>query len=1187
LVNELQLKRLEAYGFKSFADRIDIEFNNGITAIVGPNGSGKSNITDAIRWVLGEQNVRNLRGTKAEDIIFTGSNARRALGVAEVSLTFDNSDGKLGVDFKEVVVTRRLFRSGESEFYINKAKCRLKDVYNIFADTGLGHDGMSVISQNKIDEILNSKPEERRLFFEETAGITKYRNRKRESVRKLDDTQKNLVRVNDIIQEIENQLEPLAENAERTKQYNILQESYKKCKLTQLLHKYDKCNRDADDGQKKIQEIKDEEVAAATAVQLTEAKKEQLNKELLDVEESLKLLADKNNELREKNEENNATIAILNERINQGNMAKNRFQENQKKCMVDRAVAAEQLEKLQIEQISYEEKLTAADDQRDKAQLKAEALAKKVAAQSAICTERLQISQQEENELAMCKNELLIMERDIDENERTASVQQKSYDALQADMHAMIEEKKAIEEQLQKNQKEVQAILTEKLDLKSAVQKASAGCGCLEQEKQELQQKVSSAESKIHFLANMQKEYEGFGRGAKAVLKNKEAYDGGICGAVAELLQVPKEYVTAIEVALGGNLQNIVTEDAEVAKKAINFLKREHLGRVTFLPLSTIMVHRPSPNGEQASAGFIGYASDLVSFDTKYKKVAEFLLARTLVVDTIDHALQLAERQGYRNRIVTLEGELMNPGGSLSGGSAMRKEASFLNRNGEMEILQKQIEIGQKKLNELLIAWNRSREEKERLTKIMEEKADALQSLAVQSAQQKTQFDGVVAALYQQTKQIESNQRQQWERKTSFAKIQEKRMLLHKKIREMEADGKKNKNAYDESLEMLDDLRQDASDLAKFIVDLQIKCTISEQEVLRNRDQCENVIRELQRCTEELERSRQECLELEKSLQNAQIKLIECKEKDQKLQEIRAVGTKDQDTFYQIKMAKLVEIQKNDKLSKQATHSLTEIQNKLHQLELLQTQLFFELKSCVEALQEEYMLSVETAQAFRLDLTEIALKERSRTLENEIAALGPVNPNAIEEYDVLSKRYEFMKKQSDDLIAAKEDLLGIIREMDMTMGRQFSEAFAKIGEYFSDIFVKLFGGGKARVYLTDEKEILTAGVEIEVQLPDKRRQNLAILSGGERALTVIALLFSFLRYKPSPFSVLDEIDAPLDEANISRFGKFLREYAGNTQFIIVTHRKGTMESADCMYGVTIEDAGVSKIVSVRLEDEIN
>jgi chromosome segregation protein len=1186
-VNELQLKRLEAYGFKSFADKIDIEFDNGITAIVGPNGSGKSNITDAIRWVLGEQNVRNLRGTKAEDIIFTGSNARRALGVAEVSLTFDNSDGKLSVDFKEVVVTRRLFRSGESEFYINKAKCRLKDIYNIFADTGLGHDGMSVISQNKIDEILNSKPEERRLFFEETAGITKYRNRKRESVRKLDDTQKNLVRVNDIIQEIENQLEPLAENAERTKQYNVLQEGYKKCKLTQLLHKYDKCDRDAEDGQKKIQEIKDEEIAAATAVKLTEAKKEQLNKELLDMEESLKLLAEQNNELREKNEENNATIAILNERINQGNTAKKRLQENQQKSMADKTVAEEQLEKLQIKQALYEEKLTTANIQRDTAQLKAETLARKAAIQSAVCTEKLQLVQQEENELSARKNELLIMEHDIDENERIASVQQKAYDTLRADMQVKTEEKKVMEKQLQENQKNTQVILAEQLDLKKDVQKEASSCARLEQEKQEMQQKISSAESKMHFLVNMQKEYEGFGRGAKAILKDKKAYNGGICGAVAELLQVPKQYLTAIEVALGGNLQNIVTKDAEIAKKAINFLKREHLGRVTFLPLSTIMVHRLSPNGEQAAPGFIGYASDLVGFEMKYKKVAEFLLARTLVVDTIDHALQLAEKQGYRSRIVTLEGELMNPGGSLSGGSAMRKEASFLNRNGEIEVLQKQIEVGEKKLNELFMLWNHLRQKGERLTKIMQEKTDALQLLAVQSAQQKTQLDGVISTLYQQAKQMESTQRQHKEREISFAKIQENHMLLRKKIREVEATGKKNKDGYKEAIEILDDLRQDANDLAKFIVDLQIKCTVSEQEVLRNKDQCENVVRELQRCKDNWEKSQSECLELKESLQNAQIKLTECKEKDQKLQETRAVGTKEQDKSYQAKMAKLVEVQKNDKESKQAAHFLMEIRNKLHQIELLQTQLVFELKSCVETLQEEYMLSVEKARAFQLDFTESALKERIRVLENKITALGPVNPNAIEEYDVLSKRYEFMKKQSDDLITAKEDLLGIIREMDTTMGKQFKDAFAKIGEYFSDNFVHLFGGGTARVYLTDEKEVLTAGVEIEVQLPDKKRQNLAILSGGERALTVIALLFSFLRYKPAPFSVLDEIDAPLDEANISRFGKFLREYAENTQFIIVTHRKGTMESADCMYGVTIENAGVSKIVSVRLEDEIN
>ena len=1182
-MNVLQLKRLETYGFKSFADKIEIDFDKGITAIVGPNGSGKSNITDAIRWVLGEQNVRNLRGTKAEDIIFTGSAARRALGVAEVSLVFDN-DGTLPVDFKEVVITRRLFRSGESEFYINKGRCRLKDIYNLFADTGLGHDGMSIIGQNKIDEILNSKPEERRLFFEETAGITKYRNRKRESVRKLEDTEKNLVRVTDILQEIDNQLEPLAASAAKTREYNELQEDYKNCRLTEIHHKYTKLSETAAKQAGELQDSQDQVTAAETSVRLTELRKEELGKEILDLDYSLQELAEKNNALRDKIEGASSEIQVLEERGRQSKAAKERILAQRAALEKEADTARQELGQLAADKEQRAVELSGAEENLAKQKEASAALAQKLREQRELCSGLDSQREALTKKLMEKQNELLLIERDIENS--TADRESRETEAQTAAtglaaLEAELQEQTTALEQAAQEQAGQEA---DREAGRTQLQQAETKAARIQEERVKNRQELHAADSKLQFLRNMQQSYEGFGRAAKAVLKSQATWAGGVCGAVAELLQVPQQYITAIETALGSSQQNVVTEDTNTAKAAIAFLKKERLGRVTFLPLQSIVVRTVSNGPERQDTGVIGYANEIVGTDAKYKKIADFLLSRTLVVDTLDHALALAKKHGYRLRIVTLEGELLNPGGSLSGGSQQHREASFLNRGGEISALEQktaELSAAEKRLEqEQMTAATARQAAADQLTKVEQ----MLQALAVRSAELRVARERLQAEKSEKAVQLDQLQKLAAEFQQSFAKAQEQRVAAARQVRELETEQAALQAKVDEAREVFADLDQDADDLGKYINDCEVNRTVLEQELLRSQERALLKQRELEKAQEGAARTVEEEKALENGREESQQRLQSLRAENEEWQGLYDAGQKEHKDVYAKRMAKLVESQNNDQAARDAARKLSSLQNRLHQLELAASQVKFSLEQCAEQLLADYGLTPERAAECALELSPAAVRQHMQTLEKKMADLGPVNPNAVQEYEELSKRSEFMQKQSRDLIAAKDNLLDILREMDITMTKQFKEAFQKINTYFGEIFVKLFGGGEARILLTDEANVLEAGVEIEVQLPEKKRQNLSALSGGERALTVIALLFSFLRYRPSPFSVLDEIDAPLDEANISRFGSFLRDYAAQTQFIIVTHRKGTMEAADAMYGVTIEDAGVSKILSVRLNE---
>lgn len=997
----MQLKKLEAYGFKSFADRTEVDFDKGITAIVGPNGSGKSNISDAIKWVLGEQNVRNIRGVKAEDIIFAGSAVRKKMGAAEVSLYFDN-DGTLPIDFKEVVVTRRLFRTGESEFFINKARCRLKDITNLFADTGIGHDSMGIISQNRMDEILNARPEEKRLFFEEAAGISKYRIRKKDAMRKLDETEENLQRVHDILSEIDNQLEPLRLNAEKAKQYQELQKELSSLRLTELYQKYCALEKQQRSFARHIQEKTDQEIAAKTAMQLTEGRQQQLESDILALEKRLESAAAERNAAHERIEKADSQIKVLEERRRQCKANRQR----QQQLIKDFAANAQEAE------------ASIAVLAKTEAQAKAKAEAAEL-------------------ELA------------------SARQQAKS---LRGQINAVKKQRQAIQLQLQ-----------------------------------QLEHNMQSAASRLQVLEKLQSSYEGFGKSVKAILSGSYPWRQGICGAAAELIEVPSKLVTAIEIALGGNLQNIVTEDTRVAQQAIELLKRERLGRATFLPLSSIVVRQKREELPASAKGVLGWADELVQTEEKYRKVAAFLLGRTLVVDNLSNALALNKSMEQRLRIVTLEGELLTPGGALSGGSQQHKESSFLNRREDIAKLSANVRL------------------------LAEEKA-----------------------------RLQSNE----------------------------------KRAADEFYK----LDADAESLSEAANQLETKRAVLSQQVLHTKEQMLLRQRELARVQESAKQQTANLEALEKELSESILTLGELLEISQREQQGFVKLDAQYKAIHKERMDCLTKQKNLAHEAKEAAGKWQEIQNSVHKLELEASKLEYDLEQAQQEMLEKHGVVPERAAEIVPELDAGLLKKNLRKLDGEIAALGIINPNAPQEYAELQKRHDFLSGNVDDLEKARVDLLALIGEMENSMTKQFKAAFAQINIFFGEIFVKLFGGGEAKVQLADTGNVLESGVHIMVMVPGKKQQNLSVLSGGERALTVVALLFSFLKYRPAPFSVLDEIDAPLDEANIGRFGKFVKEYAENTQFIIVTHRKGTMEAADTMYGVTVEDAGVSKVLSVKLQD---
>lgn len=1183
----MRLKSFATYGFKSFAEKTELTFDNGITAIVGPNGSGKSNISDAVRWVLGEQSVKYLRGGKMEDVIFSGTSKRRPLGVAEVTLNFDNHDGALAVDFAEVSLTRRLFRSGESEYAINKKSCRLKDIIDLMADTGLGKGSMSIIGQNKIDEILNSRPEERRALFEEAAGIAKYRLRKKDAVRKLDETALNLTRINDIRTEVENQVEPLRIAAEKTERYNQLAEQLRKCKITGYIHKLD----DVAAACKLLAEKKaaaEEKLAACLAVLSShEAEHAQIQAEIDSIGEQFARLLDEIKSKETALEKIKGHQAVLDERI-----------ENSKRTMARLQTAntrlAGQAEELESKMSALAAEFDATDKKRAAAELSVNRLNSEKSQKEAEAEAFKMQSDKLQSEIFADMQELLTLRNNLRNLEKEQENRVKRRDVLKSSIeeaelllnslaaqYAELSDKEArsIHEQ-SFIQKEIDEENSKNLQLKKELQETKAQQG-------HIQNKISTVENRLQFLQKMQSNYEGFGYGIKAVLKSREAWSSKIVGVAAELIKVEPKLVTAIETALGEAAQNIVTADAETAKAAIAYLKKNAAGRATFLPLDNLKDRTPSHEEQRLASlpGVCGFAYDLVESAPEAAKAIRFLLGRVLIAENIDAALKAARASGFRVRTVTLDGDVVNAGGSMTGGSRKQKEG-YLSRVKEIELLEAQLKVLrgemlrlQEQTEELERKDNASANKLKLSNAKLQEMNRTLNSLSLElqkKEQEKSSWNDKLNVLLDEKAYIADEYMKNRDQVKALRQAVADSEAKDSSAKQMLEDMQKQMAAYKSMLAAVENQLQDA----KIVLETSANKADMIAERIKGLDNDTLAVRN------EIKQNEQELQHLEAGIEQSTAEKMELgRDAENILQQLQATEL-NKEQFKENRLVLLNRLQQSEAVIAEAKADTAVEDKQLKQLDIDLTRQSSDREHILQILSEDYSLDEESARKGELlQADQKALKKLEAELTADIALLGPINSAAVEEFEAVHARAIFLNKQYTDLCTAKEHLESVISEINSGMVKKFKEAFAQINQYFGSCYKKLFGGGTALLKLSDPEDILNSGIDIDVQPPGKHLQSLFLLSGGERALTVIALLFALLSYQPAPFCILDEIDAALDDANIVRFSRFLKEYASDTQFIIITHRKGTMECADVMYGVTMEESGVSKLLSVKLEEK--
>ncbi len=1182
------LKRLEVFGFKSFAERLDISFSNGITAIVGPNGSGKSNVSDAVRWVLGEQSAKQLRGANMADVIFKGTESRKPLSYCEVSLVFDNEDKGLDIEYSEVVITRRLYRSGESEYYINRNGCRLKDIVALFQDTGIGKEGYSIVGQGKIENILSGKQEERRSVFEEAAGIVKYKTRKNEAERKLEHTCDNLVRINDIIDTLEERIEPLASQAEVAKEYLQLREQLRRVEVNYYLVQNELAAQRREAYNIQLEGIDQERNEKTEYVGKLAAENEALDAQLAQKEMELSLIRAKLLELTASSENTLGQISVFDERIQNINdqiervKAELESNEQRKKSMEDAingdtgvegekrlAIEAKKQEiELLDKNLIDQDELLAKENQELEA-LKAEMIAnmnKLSDVKSNISRyEAMQTSIEQRKEKILLTVEQLRLQRTSIED---ALNEQKS------DTEVFDNEKAALQGEKDKVKTAWQELYLKKENADEVLSKATA--------------EVNGAQSRLRVLEDLKRDFEGFNYSVKRLLSKGEQdaqIKKHICGVIAQLISVPEKYEVAIEAALGGAMQNIVTPTEEDAKALIDFLRATDSGRATFLPISAVSAREI--NGQEKAAikvgGCFGAANELISYESKYDNVIKSLLGRTVIVDNLDTGIGIARKTSHALKIVTLDGDVMNAGGSMSGGSTRQKSTSILGREREIDALKAIID---KKLREIAEIKNDI------------ENFDA----------KNTEFEAQVAVLDQKMHELD----------IKFAHDFEK-------LNSLKTDMQSSIDAENELLlenEQLDDTLAEIKGELANIAHMQgsvensnsdAQATISARMAEYNKKQLER-----EKLNQRLVDARIECAGLEKeldaivnnaqrmgeliaNLEEAKVKLVaEGLDLEKQLAETKkekeASILKTEDTkgelSEQTELQRVSETQRegitalikeNDEKRRRFEQEIYDAGERRHKVELAVSKVDNDLEYLENRIWEEYELTQATAEEFRdPEFKQTGAQTEINKLKKAISALGNVNVNAIDEYVETKERFDALSSQRDDLQKAESDLREIIGELTKKMDKQFREQFELINKHFTKTFSELFGGGRAELKLQDGENSLDADIEIVAQPPGKNLQLLSLLSGGERALTAIAILFAMLKLKPTPFCILDEIEAALDEANVGNFASYLRKFSKKTQFVVITHRKPTMEEADSLYGVAMEEKGISKIVSVKL-----
>ncbi len=1182
----MYLKNIEVQGFKSFANKINFQFHNGITGIVGPNGSGKSNVADAVRWVLGEQRVKQLRGASMQDVIFSGTENRKPLSSAVVAITLDNSDHQLAIDFDEVTVTRRLYRSGESEYLINGTPCRLKDVNELFYDTGIGKEGYSIIGQGQIDKILSGKPEERRELFDEAAGIVKFKRRKAAAQAKLETEKQNLVRVKDILSELEKQVGPLERQAEVARVYLRKKEELKTLDVNVFLlengrlrdqlksaeEKYGLASGDLADTTAKYEQIKEEYGQIQEEIESLDAAIEEARNNVTDTGLMRGKLEGEMNVLKEQINSARGSETHLTNRKNAiqeeiGAKEKDREKLLKEKAETDHDVeeltetARIQREKLEAVQAKIEELNQSIEEGKNTiiGELNQRATIKSRMGRFDTMMEQVNIRRAELN------SRLLRAKSDEEAREESLKNLEMEFEDISAQLAGMNERQAAAELELG----DIREILTKK-DAKL----------------RETQSAYHMERSKLETLTNLTERYEGYGGSVKKVMEQKEK-EKGIVGVVADIIKVEKQYETAIETALGGNIQNIVTDDEETAKRMIRYLKDNKLGRATFLPLTSITNPQEFKTPEVLKEkGVVGMADALVRTGEKYGNVAKAMLGRIVVIDNVDNAVRIARKYDYGIRMVTLEGELLVPGGAISGG-AFKNNSNLLGRRREIDELEKRVkqllasvDTANREIDETKARRNKLRMELEALKADIQRKSIEQNTARLNIAQARERMEEEAegaASLRIEEKEIEGQLNQ----------IKKDKDAIRKELEDSEALEKSTQEQILLKQQEMEELRKTESEAAGLVAEWDLKTEKMRQdqgfkqanadridgEIQRFREELAEILEALEENGREVERKKQNIAQIEQTIAasyDAQ------NESEVKLKETAA------------RREELAEKQKNFfQRREELAERMSGLDKEVYRLNAQKEKLEESLESQINYMWDEYEITLSDAAAIRNeDMTDLsAMKRDIVSLKDQIKKLGDVNVNAIEDYRNLMERYTFMTTQHDDLVEAEKTLEGIILELDTAMRKQFTEKFAEIDREFDKVFRELFGGGKGTLELMEDEDILEAGVRIIAQPPGKKLQNMMQLSGGEKALTAIALLFAIQNLKPSPFCLLDEIEAALDDSNVGRFAKYLHKLTKNTQFIVITHRRGTMEQVDRLYGITMQEKGVSTLVSVNLIDK--
>ena len=1182
----MYLKSVEIHGFKSFANKIVFNFHNGITGIVGPNGSGKSNVADAVRWVLGEQSARQLRGANMQDVIFSGTEMRKPMGYAYVAITLDNADHKLATDFEEVTVSRRVYRSGESEYLINGTPCRLKDVYEMFYDTGIGKEGYSIIGQGQIDKILSGKPEERRELFDEAAGIVKFKKRKDTALKKLANEQANLVRVDDILAEKEKRIEPLGNQSKVAKEYLGRKEELKNLDVNLFLLQSERAVS-------LIKELDGKLEIAGDDLAENRGRYESLKDGYSEVEESIKLLDEQIEEKRKELSEGELQKTRLKSQIDLHEQAINSAKADRERSLEQKESLNSRLE----QQIKEKEQLDQAKAKTDEAlselKLKSDGEKKELEVIRSKIAELNNTIETNKNVIISMLNERATIKADITKYD-TMLEQAKIHRAeVQSRLLRAKSEEKEQEEELKDLYKELNDITASILKTDQEREVLEEQVAQFKTELEESDRKLSEAQiayhkekSRLDAMKNIAERYDGYGGSIRRVMEQKEN-NKGIIGVVADIISVDKEYETAVETALGGNIQNIVTEDEAVAKKMIRMLKDTKGGRATFMPLTSVKdrgeFDKPSVRDEK---GFIGMASELVHADKRYSDVVSQLLGAIIVADHVDNALAMARKYNYLLRIVTLEGEYLTPGGSLAGG-AFKNASNLLGRKREIEELEETVRQSLKKVEKIMDDIDTIKDNRRAVRKRIEELQESLKEQAVLQNTAQMNVDRAEEIKRDTLNGYEQLKKDNLDVEKQLAEINTGKAETGGKLEESELKEKELQKLIQNCGESLEELRNRESEYVIKTTDMDLKVTSLQRDA-------EHAASNVQRTAEEIGRLNEELKNINVRISEAD-KEIELKSGDiEKIRETLAASVDNKGSNEEF-LNKAAE-EKEELLKKQKSffedteklgNRINELTREVDRLNVQKDRVEEEQENLVSYIWNEYELTLSTSAQFRDEkLTDPGQIKRSiREVRDAIRALGDVNVNAIEEYKTLMEEYGFLKGQHDDLVEAEKTLSNIVAELDEAMRLQFAEKFKDIASEFDKVFKEMFGGGKGSLELQDDEDILEAGIKIIAQPPGKKLQNMMQLSGGEKALTAIALLFAIQNLKPSPFCLLDEIEAALDESNVGRFAGYLHKLTKHTQFIVITHRRGTMEQADRLYGITMQEKGVSTLVSVNLIDK--